>query len=377
MLFNVIYGLAGGLCLAFLGYFKSSLASKVVKGDSNLRGGTSIAVLMATRNEEQVIENTIKTLLRDAPPSVRVIVVDESSDATFSVLENLARQFPNLLVLRHEGRPGKPTALNIGLEHAREDIVLFLDADARFHWSSIRQYLKAFNNSKVNAVFANFSSYNAKRSLAVVLHDVYFSFAKAFVFSGLFSKPIFMNSGFFIRRKVFDTVGRFDPETIVDDFDLYLRMGKKGFKARFVHGPNCEIQYAFRIKEMFRQHCRWDTGWLRKLFELVGEGDYKAALTLGAISALVFFPYIAVVLGYCLHLPVFLYAVIPIYMSMAYAATLFAYLFYDVRNWKDALFNACLGMFVVYLLLQLTILVSAIRAVRNRHIWYKVTREQS
>lgn len=373
----VVCGLVAGFVLAFLGYLRNISSSRVLKADSKKCHGSNVAIVMATRNEEQVIEHTIRTLLSAAPGSLRVIVVDESADATFSVLKKLSTHFPNLVVLRHEGPPGKPTALNIGLDHVTEDIVLFLDADARFHWTSIEPYVRAFRDPKVAAVFANFVSYNAKRTLAVVLHDVYFSFAKAFIFSGLFSRPTFMNSGFFIRREVLDGVGKFDPETIVDDFDLCLRMGKKGYKARFVHGPKCEIQYAFRLKEMFRQHCRWNTGWIRKLFELMGKGRYEPMLGLGGVGTLVFFPYIALLFGYGLHLPVFLYTVIPVFLSIAYAATLFSYLFYDVRNWREAIFNACLGIFIVYVLLQLTIAVSFIKAFWSRHTWYKVTREQS
>lgn len=373
----VVCGLVAGFVLAFLGYLRNISSSRVLKADSKKCHGSNVAVVMATRNEESVIENTIRTLLREAPASLRVLVVDESTDATFSILKKLSMEFLNLLVLRNEDVHGKPTALNIALDHVTEDIVLFLDADARVDWSFIEQYLKAFSNSKVNAVFADFASYNKERTLAVMFQDVYFSFAKAFVFSGLFSKPIFMNSGFFVRREVFDIVGKFDPKTIVDDFDLRLRMGEKNFVARFIRGPKCGIQYTFHIKDMLNQHCRWFTGWIRKIFEQIGKGRYSYVLVLGGIVMLVFFPYIVLLLAYVLRFPFFLNTVLPLFLSVAYSASLSAYLFYEVKNWREAFVNAFLGMFVVYVLLQITIVISFIKAFRRRQAWYKVRRERA
>jgi len=353
------------------------LTSRVLKKEPNPQEECSLAVVIATKNEEDVIENTIRTLLSDAPPSLRTIVVDKSDDSTPAILDRLSTEFENLIVLRHEDPPGKPAALNIALEHVTEDIVLFLDADARLSWESTAQYMRAFRHSKIQAVFANFTCYNTRRTLAVILHDVYFSFAKAFVFSGLFSKPVFMTSGFFVRREVLDTVGRFDTNTIVDDFDLYLRMGKAGIQATFLHGPKCEIQYAFRMKEMLKQHCRWDTGWIRHLYEQIRRGRMQYVPVLGAVGLLALFPYIILIVAFALHSPFFVTVVLPMSIAAAYGAALCAYLFYDAHNVKEAVFNILLGMFLVFVLFQLTIVISSIKAFRKRHSWYKATRERA
>ena len=377
MLLNIITALVGGFVLGCVACCKNALASRALKREPNPQGRCSIAAVIATKNEEDVIENTIRTLLSGAPPSLRVIVVDKSNDDTPAILERLSTEFGNLVLLQHEGAPGKPAALNIALEHVTEDVVLFLDADARLSWESIAQYMRGFSHSGIQAVFANFACYNTKRTLAVVLHDVYFSFAKAFVFSGLFSKPVFMASGFFVRREVLDTVGRFDIETIVDDFDLYLRMGRAGLTARFLHGPKCEIQYAFRMKEMLKQHCRWDTGVIRHLYEQIRRGRIQYTLVLGAIGLLVFFPYIILILAFAFHSPFFLSVALPMSIAAAYGAALCAYLYYDAHNVKEAAFNIVVGMFLVFVLLQVTIVISAVKAFRKRQDWYKTTRERA
>jgi len=377
LLLNIVYALVGGFLLGCVACCKNVVASRALGGEPNPQGECRLAVVIATKNEEKVIENTIRTLLTDAPPSLRTIVVDKSTDQTPAILERLSTEFANLIWLRHEGPPGKPAALNIALEHVTEDVVLFLDADARLGWASVTHYMRAFCRSKIQAVFANFGCYNTKRTLAVVLHDVYFSFAKAFVFSGLFSMPVFMTSGFFVRREVLDIVGRFDTATVVDDFDLYLRMGKAGIRATFLHGPECEIQYAFRMKEMLRQHCRWDAGWIGHLYEQIRRGRIQYVPVLGAVGLLVFFPYLLLILAFALPSPFLVTTVLPVSIAAAYGAALCAYLFYGAHNLKEALFHIVLGMFLVFILLQLTIVISSIKAFRKRQSWYKATRERA
>ncbi|MBC7092391.1 glycosyltransferase, partial [Candidatus Bipolaricaulota bacterium] len=130
MLAGVTLGIGVGFLLAGLGYLKTRWATRRL---TRLRGrdDASVAVVIATRNEENVIENTLRTLLTTAPPGVRVLVVDESTDATPEILRRLTLEFPNLELLSDPQVRGKPAALNLALDHVTEDIVLLLDADAR------------------------------------------------------------------------------------------------------------------------------------------------------------------------------------------------------------------------------------------------------
>lgn len=71
----VIFWLAAGVVLACLAYFKNASSSRILKECSNPRGESSVAVVIATRNEEGVIEKTMKTLLSDVSSSLRAIVI--------------------------------------------------------------------------------------------------------------------------------------------------------------------------------------------------------------------------------------------------------------------------------------------------------------
>lgn len=366
---EVGFGLVAGFALACLGYLRNLSAVKFIAAPCGQARG--VAAVIATRNEQDVIENTVRTLLTNAKAQAHVVVVDESTDATFSILEELSNEFPNLEAIRNPSEPGKPGALNAALDLVTEEVVVFLDADARVDWSFVEQYAKAFHHPEVTAVFADFSAYNRNRPLPVVFQDLFFSFAKTFAFSGLFARPIFMNCGLFIRKSVFAKVGKFDPNTIVDDFDLALRMGKKGMEVKFVLGPKCMIQYAFRIKDLFRQHCRWYTGGIKKIFAEIAQGRYGYIPVLAILGTLIYFPYIAIANDTLLRIG------LPLFLSALYSATMVGYLLHGERNGKEFCINAVLGFPAIYVFFQIAIAVSFLNAFRRRPGWYKVAREKA
>jgi len=134
-----------------------------------------VAVISA-KNEEAVIGQTARFLLADMPVGVRLVVVnDGSSDATVPLLENLCCSFPNLVLLHNRGIPGKHGAINAALEHTSEPLILLLDADTMLEQEGIERYRQIFRDPRVQAIYADFTSSNEHRSLAVIFQDVFFS----------------------------------------------------------------------------------------------------------------------------------------------------------------------------------------------------------
>lgn len=374
---SFVWGLIIGFVFALIGYVKNHFTKRLLDVDHSSDADYSIVAVIAAKNEESVIENTVRNLLDNSPRTFRVIVVDDkSTDSTYEILNKLTKEYPNLTVVRNTGAPGKSEALNVALDLVEEDIVLFLDADARVDWDFVKEYSKLFRSPKINVVFTDFESYNQSRTLAVILQDLYFSFIKAFVYSGLFSPTIFMNSGVFIRRKIFDVVGKFDPQTLVDDFDLALRLWKRKLKVKFVRGKRCKIQYAFRLRDLFKQHCRWYIGGIKKIFEQFSEGYYLGVIALVAIGAFVLFPMLMLVLAYLLKADYLLSTVMPLFWGILYSSSLFSYLFHDGHRPKEILINTIIGVPVMYAFFQIAILVSFVRSFEKKATWYKVKREK-
>ncbi|MEM2865328.1 MAG: glycosyltransferase family 2 protein, partial [Candidatus Bathyarchaeia archaeon] len=107
--------------------------------------GEPISVVIPCHNEEAVIGNTLKALLRIKRGDWEVIVVDDgSSDRTFEV----ASSFEGVRVLRREGGGrGKGEAVNFAVKHAKHDIICVLDADSRPYRRSL-EYLVPYLRAK-------------------------------------------------------------------------------------------------------------------------------------------------------------------------------------------------------------------------------------
>jgi cellulose synthase/poly-beta-1,6-N-acetylglucosamine synthase-like glycosyltransferase len=372
----ILYGSIAGFLLTCAGYIRNKIVSRSLKKASNDGHRYRVAVVIAAKDEEAIIRNTIHRLLCDVSDDLSIFVVDDgSTDATLCILNELAEESSRLIVRSNEGPPGKPAALNTALKYVTEDIVLFLDADAYFDKYAIERYLRAFADPSIDAIFADFGPSNKRRTLAVMLHDLVASFEKAFLCSGLFTKPIFGNCGLFVRRSVLETVGAFDPGAIVEDYNLRLRMAEEGYKTRFILGPKCKIQYAFRMKDLFYQYARWYTGAIRELFGRFRQRRWSAVLVLAALGLLIFFPYWALLVGFTISVRFMLIA-LPLFFSAFYAAALSSYLFYEVKSWKETLFHLTLGLPVAILLFHIVMAVSFFRAFRRTQKWYKVVREK-
>lgn len=112
-----------------------------------------VSVIVACHNEQDNIEGRIRNLLGSEYPadSIEIVIVsDGSTDFTAEVARSYAMDRVNLFA--YEARRGKATALNIGVEIARGDIVVFADARQSFEPIAIRELVSNFADPAVGAV---------------------------------------------------------------------------------------------------------------------------------------------------------------------------------------------------------------------------------
>lgn len=112
----------------------NAILSAEANAGAGRQGPVRCSVVVAARDEEARIEDTVRHLLAQRGVELEVIVVDDrSTDRTGEMLRGLAPQDPRLRVERVEVLPdgwlGKCHACHIGAEAATGDWILFTDAD--------------------------------------------------------------------------------------------------------------------------------------------------------------------------------------------------------------------------------------------------------
>lgn len=121
-------------------YFYSSvlgLKRKIIKSDVPfLSNSPSVSVIICARNESENLALFLPSVLQQSYPDFEVIVVnDGSSDESKTVLSELAQQYPHLyhtyVPQEAQVMSSKKLALTVGIKAAKNDLLLFTDADCR------------------------------------------------------------------------------------------------------------------------------------------------------------------------------------------------------------------------------------------------------
>ncbi|MFL5820355.1 MAG: glycosyltransferase family 2 protein [Solirubrobacteraceae bacterium] len=114
----------------------------------------SIAVVIPTRNRGESVAATVRSLLADRGTGLEVIVVDQSDDdATQRAISSL--QATNLRYVRTPTR-GSSAARNVGIRHARSDLVAMTDDDCEVPAGWLDALVEEFSRHvRIGIVFGN------------------------------------------------------------------------------------------------------------------------------------------------------------------------------------------------------------------------------
>ena len=197
-----------------------------------------ISIVLATYNERDSIETTVKSLLAEAPEAMEIIVVDDDSpDSTWHVVESL--DLPNVKVIRRIGTRGLASAFNRGIIESRGDYVGWMDADMSMPPAMIPKMYRMLVDEKYDVVIASRyapGGVDDRHWLRTLSSRLINGLARLVLGYGIRD----YDSGFvLIRRPVLDSVsihprgyGEYFIEFIYDACRKGLRVGEIGYYFR-------------------------------------------------------------------------------------------------------------------------------------------------
>lgn len=172
-----------------------------------------ISVIVPALNEAGHLPRLLAALRSEAAENEIVVVDGGSRDGTVEIA--LAQQTAVL-----HASPGRGSALWIGAQHARGDILLFLHADTIFPAGGLRRIEETLLGYP-ELVGGNFRlTFDGDSGFSRWLTGFYAQIRWLGFYYG--------DSGIFVRREVYDALGGFRPIAAMEDWDFVRRLERFG-----------------------------------------------------------------------------------------------------------------------------------------------------
>ncbi|MFI5094072.1 MAG: glycosyltransferase [Candidatus Acidiferrum sp.] len=229
----------------------------------------AVTVLIPAHNEQNVVVQTITSVLASDVKSLRVIVVnDGSTDNTGPLLDESFGQDPRVRII-HQVNRGKAAALHRALGEATTDIVVTIDADTEIEPDAIRKLLRHFSDPTVGAVAGNVKVGN--RSLWLTRWQ-----ALEYITSQNMEKRAFdlLNCITVVpgalgawRRKAIEAAGGFTSDTVAEDADLTIGIRRLGWRISYEEEAIAWTEAPNTAAALIRQRFRWTFGTLQAFWK--------------------------------------------------------------------------------------------------------------
>jgi GT2 family glycosyltransferase len=190
-----------------------------------------VSVVIPVCNTAMTIDQCVASLLRMDYPSLQVIFADDgSTDGTGTILQTYAEEHTEIELLSQEHR-GLAAARNLGLAHARGEIVCYTDGDCEVPSDWLARMAAHFSAPDAAPLGVVGGSQEA-----LPPHNIYTEFnqRRRIAVYGTRRKLVAAVPGcnFAVRRDVLEKIGGFDESFArsAEEYDMCYRVDRLGYE---------------------------------------------------------------------------------------------------------------------------------------------------
>ncbi len=238
----------------------------------------TVSVIIAAKNEEDSIYETVKTCVKsNYPKHIECIVIDDgSTDGTASEVKRAKKELgENIKLISFEVNKGKREAMAVGINESKNDVIIFVDSDSFLAPDAMRHITEHFlADEKVGAVSGNTKADNANKNLLTRMQSIQYA-----VSFDIYKASESVHSSVTCCPGCFSAYRRIAIQPLVDAWKNHKFFGSKstfgddrGLTNYVLQDWNivyCEKSRAStkvpeKFKVYLKQQLRWKKSWIRE-----------------------------------------------------------------------------------------------------------------
>lgn len=221
----------------------------------------AVTFLIAAYNEEKVIGNRIENIASSNYDFEKIEVLigsDNSTDKTNEILTSYKDKYNWLKVFLFNERKGKAGILNELIKEAKNEIIVFTDANTMFHKNALKNLVADFVDEKIGGVCGKLILLENENSKTESNEETKYWFYENIIkrAEGEAGISFSANGGIFaIRKELYEPIPIDKPVT--DDLFISLSVVSKGYKFTFAENAIAYEEVSKDVKEEYKRKVRF------------------------------------------------------------------------------------------------------------------------
>jgi poly-beta-1,6-N-acetyl-D-glucosamine synthase len=252
-----------------------------------------ITILIAAYNEEDGIISTLESIQKqNYPGKVTIIIVDDgSTDRTYEI----ASSYKDVTVIRQTPNAGKASALNLGLQQIKTDLVVTIDGDCYLYKNALYNLVTRYLSDPQNtvAVAGAILVRNSRENFITKIQewDYFLGIAAVKRLQSMYQGTLVAQGAFSLfETRVLREVGGW-KHVVGEDVVLTWELLGNDYRVGFAEDAIVFTNVPTTAKQFFSQRLRWSRGMI-EAFKQHPSLLFKRRLTTLFIWWNIMFPYL-------------------------------------------------------------------------------------
>jgi len=217
-----------------------------------MKRANNISVVMSTYNNETTIEKSILSLLSQTYQNFEILIMDDgSTDNTYSICKNIAKNTNKIKIYRNSKNVGLTKSLNLLIKESTADLIARSDADDFSEKNRFEVQLQHLIKNNLDVCTTRAYEIGTKR---IIPGFSYYVPIKLLI---KYKNP-FIHGTLLIKRDALDAVNLYDESYIyAQDYKLMADLIKNNFQISTLRTPLYNLNTKNNISSIYREEQKY------------------------------------------------------------------------------------------------------------------------